>query len=106
MLSRLRAFLDVLEIVQPEAEDLARPRHRQAELQAFQRAARRGGRALRDVAERLEVAVVRRQHRAEIARHFRIDGLQVDHLIALDHAEPQPAFRFEPDDLHGRFPRG
>src|ERR1043165_5853613 len=43
----LRAFLDVLQIIEPEAEDLARPRDRQPEFKARQRAMRRRGCALR-----------------------------------------------------------
>ena len=88
----LRAFLDVLQIVQAEADDLARPRDRQAELQPLERTSRRGRRALGEIAERLQVAVVRREHRAEIGRHLRVDRLQIDDLIALDDAEPQAAF--------------
>src|SRR6185503_19465603 len=86
----LRAFLDMLEIVQPEAKDLARTRDRETELQAFQRTTRRGRGALGDVAERLEVAVVGCERSAEVGRHLGVDRLQVDHLIALDDAEPQP----------------
>ena len=104
MLSRLRAFLDVVEIVEPEAEDLARLRHRQTELQTLERAARRGRRALRDVGERRYVAIVRGERRAEIGRHLGVHRLQVDHLVALDDAQPQSAFRLEADDLHERSP--
>jgi hypothetical protein len=76
---------------------------RQAELQTFEWAAPRGGRTLRNIAERLQIAIARRQHRAEIDRQLCVHGLQVDDLIALDHAEPQSAIRFKPDDLHERF---
>ena len=62
------------------------------------------GALLREIAERFEIAVVRREHVAEIGRHLGVNRLQVDHLIALDHAQPQSAFRFKSDDLHEALP--
>src|SRR6266849_8038623 len=97
----LRAFLDVLEIVEAEADDLARRRHRQTVGQTLERAARTRGRALGRVLERRQVAVVAAQAFAEIAGYGLVDRLQVDHLIALDHAEMQRAIGFETDDFHG-----
>jgi hypothetical protein len=94
----------VIEIVEPEAEDLARPRDRQAELQPLERTPRRGRRALRDVGERRHIAIVGGQRRAEIGRHSGVHRLEVDHLVALDDAQPQSAFRLEADDLHEHFP--
>src|SRR5262249_3515376 len=57
----LRAFLDVFEIVEAEADDLARRRHRQTVGQALERAACARGRALGRVLERRQVAVVAAQ---------------------------------------------
>ena len=53
MLSRLRAFLDVVEIIQAEADDLAGMRDRQRKFQAGERTARRGRRLLGEIGERL-----------------------------------------------------
>ena len=49
----LRAFLDVVEIIEAEADDLAGVRHRQREFQSGERAARRGRRFLGEIGERL-----------------------------------------------------
>ena len=69
---------------------LPRPRHRQAEFETLQRAARaRPARALARSASGCQVAVARGEHGAEIGRHLGVGRLQIDHLIALDHAEPQ-----------------
>src|SRR6185369_2210468 len=41
------------------------------------------------------------EHLAEIARDAGVDRLQIDDLVALDHAETQSATPFETDDFHG-----
>src|SRR5665213_2304228 len=96
----LRTFLDVVEIIQTEANDLAGPRHRQAEFQSGEWVARRGRRFLRQVAQRFEIAVSLAQRLAEIGRHIGIHRLQIDHGIALDHAKPQAVTRFKTDKFH------
>src|SRR5215813_14098461 len=83
----LRAFLDVLEIVEAEADDFARRRHWQTIGKALERAARACGRALGRVLERGQLAVVAAQAFAEIAGYGLVDRLQIDDLITLDHAE-------------------
>ena len=60
----VRTFLDVLKIVETKADDLARVGDRQRVFQTLERLARRRRRALGDIRERLEVAVVLRQHSA------------------------------------------
>src|ERR671937_2064968 len=90
----------MFEVVETEADHLARRRHRQTEGQAFQRAPRRRGSALRRVLERRQVALVAAQAFAEIAGNGAVNRLQVDHLVALDHAETQCAIGLETDDLH------
>ena len=89
------AFLDVVEIVEAEADDLARPGHRQCVFQARERSPGGGRRALGDVAQRREIAVAARQHDGEIIGNGRIDRLEIDDLFALDDAEPQPRIRCE-----------
>src|SRR5262249_9438363 len=95
-------FLDVLEIVEAEADHFARRRHRQTVGEALERAARARGRALGRVLERRQVAVVAAQALPQIARYGLVDRLQIDHLIALDQAEMQRAVGFKTDDFHGR----
>src|SRR5215813_8026943 len=73
--------------------------------QTLERAARTRGRALGRVLERRQVAVVAAQTFAQIAGYGLVDRLQIDHLIALDHAEMQRAIGFETDDFHGSLPR-
>ena len=70
---------------------LRRPRDRQAEFQALERLAGAGGRLLGEVGERCEIAVALRQHVGEVGRDLGVDRLQVDHVIALDHAQAQPS---------------
>ena len=62
------------------------------------------GAPLASLASGAEIAIVARQHDGEIVGEARVDRLQVDDLRALDHAEAQPGFRFESDNLHGVFP--
>ena len=54
----LRAFLDVLKIIQAEADDFPRPADRQRVGEPGKRLARGGRRALGDVGERFGVAVI------------------------------------------------
>ena len=102
MLSRLEAFLDMLEIVQPEADDLAGIAHRQRVFDAVERQARRGRRALGEIAERASDRHCSAAATcAEIGRGtFGIDRLQVDDLIALDDTQVPPVLRFETNDFH------
>ena len=96
----LRAFLDVLEIVQAEADDLSRPADRQPVGQIRKRLTRVRRRALGKLGERLHIAVVFGQPFAEIGRSVAIGGMQVDHLIAFDNAKPRSALPFERNNLH------
>jgi hypothetical protein len=93
------AFLGVFEIIEPEANDLARARYRQRESDAAERNARGGRCTLRHVAERFEVAVVLGKPAAEVARDARIDRLQVDNAVTLDDTEPQCLVVLKPDDF-------
>ena len=91
----------MFEIIEAEADDLARRRYRQTVGQALERTACARGRALGRVLERRQVAVVTAQAFAQIAGYGLVDRLQIDHLIALDHAEVRRAIGFETDDFHG-----
>ena len=73
---------------------------RQAELQSRERLAGAGGSLLCNVAEGLQVAVALGQHVREVRRHLRVDRLQVDHVVAFDHAQAQSLTRFKSYDLH------
>src|SRR5215470_15742712 len=94
------AFLDVLQIVEAETDDLSGPRYRQRIYEAGERPHCRRRRALGNLADRAEVAVVLSQHRSEIIRHRWVNRLQVDDPIALDDAEPQALRRSETDNFH------
>ncbi len=83
----LRAFLDVFEIIQAEADDLARLADRQRIFESGKRLARGSRRALGNGGELFGVAVVFGEPFAEIARNFAVHGLQIDDLIALDNTE-------------------
>src|SRR5260370_20317037 len=93
-------FLDVLQIVEAETDDLAGARYRQRICEAGERPYGGGRRAPGNLADRPEVAVVLPQHRSEIIRHRGVDRLQVDDPIALDDAEPQALLRSETDNFH------
>ena len=67
----------------------------------LQRLAGASGRLLGNVAEGFEVAVALGQHVREVRRHLGVDRLQVDHVVALDHAQAQSFIRFKTYDLHG-----
>src|SRR5262249_39719457 len=94
-------LLGMLEVVEAEADDLARTGDRQRKLQAGQRSPRRGMRALGDVAERREVAVIGGEPLPEVGGHARLDRPQVGHRVALDHPEMQASILLEPDNSHG-----
>ena len=96
----LRPFLDVVEIIEAEADDLAGPRDGKSEFQSGERAAGCGRRALGEIGERFEIAIAAAQEFAEIGRHRGVHRLQIDDGIALDHAEPQAVIRFKTDDFH------
>ena len=49
----------------------------------------RGRRLLGEIGKRLEIAVGLRQHVGQIDREPGVNGLQVDHIVALDHAQAQ-----------------
>ena len=68
-------------------------RHRQREFEPGERTARGGRRLGGEIGERLQVAIAAAQPVAEIGGRGRIDRLQVDDVVAFDHAEPQPAGR-------------
>src|SRR5579883_1287095 len=99
------AFLDVLEIVEAEADDLAWPRHGQRVSDPRKRPPGRRRRAGRDSGERLEIAVVLAERCSEIIRRRRVDRLQINDLIPLDYSEPQSLVRGEGDDFHDKKPR-
>src|SRR5260370_38488806 len=93
-------FLDVLQIVEAETDDLAGARYRQRICEAGERPLGRRGRAPGNLADRPEVAVVLAEHRGEIIRHRGAYRLQVDDPIALDAAEPQALLPSETDNFH------
>jgi putative ABC transport system substrate-binding protein len=97
----LRTFLDVVEIVQTKADDLARPGHGQREFQLGQRKLGGGRRLLGEFDQRLQVAVVGAQNRAKIGRQARIDGLQIDNIVAFNDTKPRAVIRFKTYDFHG-----
>src|SRR5690606_41333320 len=72
-------------------------------VQAVQRHAGRRGSLFGEIGEMRQVARLL-QNDAQVGRQVRIDRLQVDHLIALDHAEPQAARGLETNNLHGTIP--
>ena len=90
----------MVEVVEAKANDLARMRDRQRVFQSIERAARGCRRVLRKGADRREVTVAPAQDLGEIARHICIHGLQIDDIVAIDHAEPHAVVRFKSDDLH------
>jgi hypothetical protein len=96
----VRSFLDVLEIVQTEADNLARARDRERVRQAAQWPTRRRRRPFGEIGQRRKIAIAISQRSAQIVREPIIDGVEVDHLIALDHAETRSVFGFEADDFH------
>src|SRR5262249_38952656 len=96
----LRTFLDVLEIVEAEADNLARRRNRQPVFEIFERTPRASGRTFGRVLERCEVAVAAAQILAEVTGNCLVDGLEIDHLVALDDAEVQAAIGLETNDFH------
>ena len=97
----LWTFLDVFEIIQAEADDLAWPRHRQPIRQARERLVRTRRRALGKLGKRLHIGIAGREPRAEIGRSLAIDRQQIDRLITLDDAEPSSALTLERNDFHG-----
>src|SRR5581483_2388376 len=96
----LRAFFDMLEIIQSQANDFSRPADRQGVSNRGQRLVRARRRALGDRGELLEIAIGLGQRFAEIVRHFWVNRLQIDNLIALDDAETPAAVAFERNDFH------
>ena len=96
----LRAFLDVLEIIQPEADDLARPANGQPVGQARERPARGGRGPLGDIGKRLGIAVIALEPFAEIGGNRAIHGIEIDHGIAVHDAEPRSPLPFECNDFH------
>ena len=70
-----------------------------ANFRSSERAARRGRRLLGEIGERFEIAIAAPQPGAEIVGRAGVGRLQIDDVVALDHAEP-PAFVFETDDFH------
>jgi hypothetical protein len=96
----LRAFLDVVEVIEAQADDLAGLGHRQRELQTGERNARGGIRLGDGGLELAHVTIGGAQVIAEIAGDAGIHGLDVDDIIALDHAQPHFVVCFETDDFH------
>jgi hypothetical protein len=94
----------VLEIVEAEAYDLARPGHRQRIFQARERPPGGSRCALGDVAKGLEIAIVARQYDGEIIGHGWIYRLEIDDLSIRDDPEPHPRIRCKPDDFHEAHP--
>src|SRR5215470_8182754 len=83
----LEALFDVLHIVKAEADILWWPCDRQAELEALERLARARRRLLGKIGQRLEVAAGLHQHVGQIDRKASVNRLQIDHIVALDHAQ-------------------
>ena len=96
----LRPFLDVVEIIEAEADDLAGLCDRETEFQSGERTAGGGRRLFGEIGQGFEVAVARPQGFAEIAGRGGVHRLQIDDGVALDHAEPQAVIRFKTDNLH------
>ena len=96
----LRPFLHVVEIVQPEADYFTGTQNGKCEFHLTQRTSRGRRRSPGQVTERLEIAVVPAQDFAEITRHICIRSLQIDGMIAIDHAKPYAIAGFKTDDLH------
>src|SRR5579884_1982357 len=95
----LRAFLDVIEVVQSEADDLARVGDREREDDAGQGAVRAGRRFPGKFRKRRKIAVAPPQPGSEVIGQARIDGLQIDDGVTLNNAEPQPLVT-KTNDLH------
>ena len=96
----LRAFLDVLEVIEAEQDDLAGIGDRQRVSQTFERNARRGRRLFGEIAQVREIAIGLAQDGGEIGRQTGVDRLQVDDLIPLHNAQPQALSVLEPDNPH------
>ena len=90
----------MVEIIEAEADDLAGARDRQRVFEPFERTARLRLGDLDEIGERCERALGPAQHFAQVAGEHAVHRLQVDDGIALDHAQLEPAIRFEADDFH------
>jgi hypothetical protein len=90
----------VVEIIEAEADDLAGARHRQSVCDAGERPARGRWRALGEIGERGEIAIVGCENVGEVAGQPVVHGLQVDDLVGLYDAEARTALRFKSDDFH------
>ena len=96
----LRAFLDVFEIIQPEANDLSRPADRQGvgdPESGFRAAPARAWRCRRVT---LVSPLFFASHSPRSLGILAVRGLQVDDLIALDNAEMRASLPFERNDFH------
>ena len=96
----LGAFLDVLKVIQAQANDLSGAGHRQPIGQARQRLVRVRRRPLGKVSNRLHIAIVLRKPVAKIGRRVAVDSLQINGLIAFDDAQPRSTLPLERNDFH------
>ncbi len=72
--------------------------------QSGERAAGGSRRSSGEIGKRFQIAVAAAQGVAEIGGRSGVRRLQIDHDIALDHAEPQAIIRFKTDNLHESLP--
>ncbi len=100
----VRTFLDVVEIVEAEADDLAGIGDRQREFQSGQRNARGCRRLLHGLGKRLHVAIGA-QERSEFTRQLGVGRLNVDDAVTIDNAHAHAVIGLEIDDLHCLLPR-
>src|ERR1019366_8870256 len=95
-----QTLIDVVEIIEPEADNLARLCYREAIFQSGERTAGGGRRSAGEIGKGFETAVAPAQGFAEIAGRGGVRRLQIDDGVALDHAKPQAVIRFKTDNLH------
>jgi hypothetical protein len=98
LLALERAFVDMVAIVQAQAEDLPGTRHRQPELQFVERPPRAGRCSEHEPAELRQATGA--QDLAQIAGSPRIDRGQVDDEVTLDDPEPRAVRSDEANDPH------
>ena len=96
----LRTFLDMVEIIQPETDDFSRLRDGQCDISIRPAAgARRPAHSSPVQPSGLRSPLIRRRTSPEIARHIRIRTLQIDDIVAIDHAKPHAILDSKPTIL-------
>src|SRR5258708_13257708 len=81
----LGTFLDVFEVIEPEADHFARPRYWQAVSEPFERAASGRRRTFCRLLERREIAVIAPQTFAQVRRNVLIYLFQLHPLLPPHH---------------------